>query len=188
MGPGSRREGWGERWRQRSLPAAPELAPEPGADFILGCQRNQNGEKTKGKSYIDPSPTSQPRAQSKEQPRNQSKGPKEEGKVAHSLVGLCFARAPGAGMEVQASKRGRGLSLFVVITFCTSSRRSIMSQGRSLSALCPAIPLSVCPSIRPSAPAGHERKSVGLSGVLWSGFRFHRGLLAPFLTLSAALR
>lgn len=59
--------------------------PEPGAGFILGIpQRKPNWNETKGRATPTPAqaPTRGPKA--KEQPRNQSKGPKEGGEFAHS--------------------------------------------------------------------------------------------------------
>lgn len=99
--------GMGRAFVTEGPPSCPELAPEPGADFILGCQRNQNGEKQR-KELHRPQPnipTKGPKQRAATKPKQRSKGRR---KVAHSLVGLCFVRAPVAGMEVQASKRGRG--------------------------------------------------------------------------------
>lgn len=127
------------------------------AKFILGCQRNQHGEKQR--KALRPHPPSKPRRQSKEHPPNQSKGAKGRRKVplTHGFIG-CLVRASVVGGGGTSKRTGPGLSLFLVTMFCTSSRRSIMSQaGHSLV----SVPPSLCPSVRP----GRERKSVGLSWV-----------------------
>lgn len=124
----------------------------PRADFILGRQRNQNGEKTKGKSYSDPSPTPRPRARSEEQPRNRSEGPKEEGKSLNSRAGL-FRASAGRG-DGGASKQNRAGAFAVRgrnVLYKFKKHRHV--SGRSLSALCPAIPL-----VHPSARGGAEKK------------------------------
>lgn len=81
---------------------------EPGADFILGHQKRKpkTEEKRKGKELHRPqpdTPTEGPKQRAATKPKQRSEGRRN---VAHSLLGLCFARAPGAGLEVQASKRG----------------------------------------------------------------------------------
>lgn len=96
---------------QSRVPAGEATGTHRSPELILSLdvKETKNGEKQKEKSYMDPSPTSQPRARKQSaatKPKQRSKGRR---KVAHSLVGLCLVRVPVAGMEVQASKWGRGV-------------------------------------------------------------------------------
>lgn len=158
--------------------------PKLTLELILSLDiKETKTERNKGKSYIDPSPTPQPRARSKEQPQNQKqKGPKEEGR-SRSLTAWSVGWG-GVGMEVQASKRGRGSSLsgerFV------QSSRSVGSASRpvALPALCPAIPLSV----RPPVPGARENLLGFVGFVVWlplpSGFSWLHFSLSLSLLLS----
>lgn len=124
-------------------PGCPELVLEPGADFILGCQKiNPKWRETKERATSTPAqhPNRGPKAKSS----HETKAKVQRKKESRSLTGWSVFRASAGRRDGGASKQtGPGLSLFVVITFCTSSRRSIMSQaGRS--------PLSVLPSLCPS--------------------------------------
>lgn len=158
----------------------PELAPGS-PELILSLDvKETKTERNKGKSYIDPSPTPQPRARSKEQPQNQSeKVQRKKEEVAHSRVGLWVR---GVGMEVQASKRGRG-SRCRSERFVQVQEASAAPRGRWLSLL--SVPPSLCPSVRPCrAP---EKICWVLWG-LWSGCHCHRGSLGSiFRSLALSL-
>lgn len=125
--------------------------------------KNENPKRKrneKEKSYIDPSPTPQPRAQSKEQPRNRSKGPKEEGtSLTHCLVCVSRERRARGWRCKQANGAFAVRSNNVLYKF--NKKHHHISAGRSLL----SVPPSLRPSVHPSARAGHESKSVGLSGV-----------------------
>lgn len=151
----------------------------PGADFILGRQRNQNGEKQREELHRPQpnTPTKGPKQRAATKPKQKVQRKKEE--VAHSRVGLWVW---GVGMEVQASKRGRG-SRCRSERFVQVQEASAAPQGRWLSLL--SVPPSLCPSVRPCrAP---EKICWVLWG-LWSGCRCHRGTLGSiFHSLSLSL-
>lgn len=121
-------------------------APEPGADFILGCQRNQKWRETKGKELHGPRPhipTEGPKAKCS----HKTKAKVQRKKESRSLTGWSVFGASAGRRDGGASKQmGPGRSLFVVGTVCTSSRRSITSQaGRSPLSVLPSLCPSVCP-------------------------------------------
>lgn len=112
-------------------------------ELILSLDvRETKMEGNKGKSYIDPSPTSQPRAQSKEQPRNQSKGPKEEGKLLTHWFVCVLRERWSQGWRCKQANRARAFAVRNNNVLYKFKKKHHVS-GRSLSALCPAIPLSV---------------------------------------------
>lgn len=137
--------------------------------------------ETKGRATSTPAqhPNQGPKAKSS----HETKAKVQRKKESRSLTGWSVFCASAGRRDGGASKQtGPGLSLFVVITFCTSSRRSIMSQaGRSLL----SVPPSLCPSV---CPCWAREKISWVEWGLWSGFHFHQGLLAPFLALSDASR
>lgn len=154
-------------------PGCPELVLEPGSDFILGCQKiNPKWRETKERATSTPAP--HPNRGPKAKSSHETKAKVQRKKESRSLTGWSVFRASAGRRDGGASKQtGPGLSLFVVITFCTSSRRSIMSQaGRSPLSVLP----SLCPSVRPSVcPCRAPEKICWVEWGLWSGFRFHRG-------------
>lgn len=173
--------GTGQATVTQRPPGCPELVLEPGSDFILGCQKiNPKWRETKERATSTPAP--HPNRGPKAKSSHETKAKVQRKKESRSLTGWSVFRASAGRRDGGASKQtGPGLSLFVVITFCTSSRRSITSQaGRSPLSVLP----SLCPSVRLSARAGRQRKSVGLSGVCGLVSVSIGVLLAPFLTLS----
>lgn len=147
---------------RKGIPGCPgpwQQAATMRADFILGRKRNQKWREATERATLTPPDIPTQGTKAKSIHKTKAKGPKERRKVSltHWLV-CVFSASVGRGYEGTSKRTGVGLSMFLVITFYTSSRRSIMSQaGHSLV----SVPPSLCSSIHP----GHERKSVGLSGV-----------------------
>jgi len=143
--------------------------------------KKRKWRETKERATLTPAqhPNQGPKAKSS----HETKAKVQRKKESRSLTGWSVFCVSTGRKDGGASKQtGPGLSLFVVITFCTSSRRSIMSQaGRSL--------LSVPPSLYPFiCPCRAREKICWVEWGLWSGFCFHQGLLAPFFTLFNAPR
>lgn len=162
---------WGHPGSQ-ACPGGPEL--------ILSLDvKETKTERNKGKSYIDPSPTPQPRARSKEQPQNQSKRSKGRRKksLTHGLV--CGFGAWGWRCK-QANGAG-ALAVGVNDLYKFKKRQQRLKAGGS------PCSLSRHPSVRPSARAGRQRKSVGFCGVCGLVAVAIGVLLAPFFTLSLSL-
>lgn len=94
-----------DRRSQHSL--GTPMAQSPELILSLGVKNeNPKWKRNERKELHRPqpnTPTEGPKQRAATKPKQRSKGRRN---VAHSLLGLCFARAPGAGLEVQASKRG----------------------------------------------------------------------------------
>lgn len=166
-------------WRgQRGHPGSQACPGSPELILSLDVKETKT-ERNKGKSYIDPSPTPQPRARSKEQPQNQSKRSKGRRKksLTHGLV--CGFGAWGWRCK-QANGAG-ALAVGVNDLYKFKKRRQRLEAGGS------PCSLSRHPSVRPSARAGRQRKSVGFCGVCGLVAVAIGVLLAPFFALSLSL-